>query len=241
MTEFELVLPCYNEAKSLVAMVEKAITAATAAGQSIGSFRLVLVDNGSTDNSRAVMEQLLAGPSAAWIKIVRVEVNQGYGYGLARGLAATEAPVVGWTHADEQCHPADAFRALAGVRESSIPTLVKGTRRKRNARDRFVSFVFACFARVILGIRYDEINAQPKIFPRELLNEITEPPKTFAFDLYVLFRALRAGYAVREITVDFPPRIHGVSKWAATFFGRYRTIGGMIAYMFRLRKREGVV
>ena len=68
---------------------------------------------------------------------------------------------------------------------------------------------------------------------------VKNPPKTFAFDLYVLYHATRQKFRIDAISVLFPPRIHGTSKWAATFFGRYKTILGMIAYMRVLSKTEG--
>ena len=49
-----------------------------------------------------------------------VEVNQGYGYGLWQGLQASTAEYVGWSHADLQCDPNDAFRALQMIKVVQI-------------------------------------------------------------------------------------------------------------------------
>jgi len=239
MLEFELVLPCYNESKSLGALIERAVGAARAAGHTPDQFRLVLVENGSKDDSRLALEKLSQGEWRDWFRVVPVTVNQGYGFGLWSGLKTTTAKYVGWSHADQQCDPKDAFKALQLVKADGAPkVLVKGTRSGRNWKDRVVSFVFMVIARLLLRFRFTEINAQPKVFPRELLKEITDPPFTFAFDLYVLFRAMKAGYVVREIPVLFPPRVHGVSNWAATFWGRHKTILGMIRYMWELRRTQ---
>jgi glycosyltransferase involved in cell wall biosynthesis len=239
--EFELVLPCYNEAQSLTGLVQRAVTAAKEAGHTPGSFGLVLVQNGSTDESPRVLAALLQTDLGVWVKVVTVTPNEGYGNGLWQGLKATTAPYVGWSHADLQCDPKDALTALTLLKSGHLDTklLVKGHRRGRSLQDRFVSAVFAQLARVLLGVAINEINAQPKVFPRGLLQEILDPPKNFPFDLYVLYRALKAGYQVRTVPVLFPPRVHGLSKWAATFAGRYKTILGFIAYMRRLALREG--
>jgi hypothetical protein len=68
---------------------------------------------------------------------------------------------------------------------------------------------------------------------------VTTPPKTFAFDLYVLYHAQKAGLAIETIPVVFPPRVHGLSNWSSHFLSRYKTILGMIKYMWDLRKAEG--
>lgn len=240
MADFELVLPAYNEAASLPRLIERAVAAAEAEGVSPEEFRLVVVNNGSLDDSKRVLEQLAKDSRLGkWLRIIQVERNQGYGFGIASGLRATEAPFVGWSHADLQCDPRDAIRAYRQVKTAGGLLLVKGVRSGRNLRDILVSRVFELCAWMILGIRLHEINAQPKVFPRSLLSLLKNPPKTFAFDLYALHQAIRAGYRIQTMPVLFPPRVHGLSRWAATLAGRYKTILGMIRYMFELRQERG--
>lgn len=237
MKRFELVLPAYNEAPGLRPLIERAAQAAEAAGFTPETFSLLLVNNGSRDDSEAVLAELSRSALGAWFRVVKVAVNQGYGHGIFTGLQATSAPIVGWSHADSQCDPKDAFKAYEIVAAGGN-RLVKGVRSGRNGRDIFVSRVFELFALVILGRRFFEINAQPKVFPAALKAALVDPPKTFAFDLYVLHCALERGYSIETIPVVFPPRIHGASKWASTFLGRYKTILGIIAYMFYLRRNK---
>lgn len=242
MLEFQLVLPCYNEAKSLAFLLERAVKAAQEGGYNSRQFQLVIVENGSLDDSRQVLKQLEEGPLASWFTKVVVPKNLGYGYGVFQGLKSTTAPVIGWSHADQQCDPRDAFVALNAYKKSEDSrTLVKGSRSGRNWKDRWVTHVFEFFARLIIGVKTRELNAQPKVFNRELLQCLEEPPNNFAFDLYVLYRALKNEYKVLTVPVLFPPRVHGMSNWAYSFLGRYRTIVGMIQYMLRLSRTQGRV
>ncbi len=200
----------------------------------------MVVDNGSTDDTAKVLAGLATSALGAWFRVVAVMPNEGYGNGLWSGLRTTTARIVGWSHADMQCDPKDAIAAFGLVNNAKDrPLLVKGARSGRNAKDVFVSRVFETNARMLLNLDTPEINAQPKVFPRELLATLSAPPKTFAFDLYVLYHARKDGYAITTIPVVFPPRIHGTSKWAATFFGRYKTILGMLSYMWHLLNTEG--
>ena len=125
------------------------------------------------------------------------------------------------------------------IQQSPAAEYESNPRNIRNWKDQFVSRVFELFAFVILGIRVFEMNAQPKIMQRDLLHKFTNPPKTFAFDLYALYQAHKNNYKIESFPVQFPPRLHGTSKWAATFFSRYKTILGMIKYMFKLSSAEG--
>jgi len=237
--EFELILPCYNESKSVEALIQRTLLAAKTYNYTPEQFQLVLVENGSKDNSKEVLQTLKHGPLGVWFRIVEVVENKGYGFGLWSGLKSTQAKYVGWSHADQQCDPMDAFKALSILKVGPGPALVKGVRGKRNWKDQIVSRVFEGIASVLLGKSFHEINAQPKVFPSALLSLIKNPPYDFAFDLYVLYQAHKAQYEIRAIPVDFPPRIHGMSNWSAHFWSRHRHIRNMIIYIWNLSRKEG--
>jgi glycosyltransferase involved in cell wall biosynthesis len=242
--DFELVIPAYNESKNLPLVVQRCAEAALGQGFSPQTFQLIIVENGSTDDSHDTLARLAKGPLGAWFRVVKVFPNQGYGYGLMRGLTATSAPMIGWSHGDMQTDPLDAFIALKKLRERaskdpSTKLLVKGARQGRNWKDVTVSHVFALCATLILGLKIKEINAQPKVFHRALLTELTDPPVTFGFDLYALYKARKRGYVFDQISVQFPNRPYGFSKWSATLSSRRRTIVGLIRYMWHLRLVEG--
>jgi glycosyltransferase involved in cell wall biosynthesis len=239
---FELVLPCYNESKSIKTIITKAAEAAVSAGFTPEMFQLVLVENGSKDNSGVIMDELKQTELGRWFRKVQIEVNQGYGFGLMSGLKSTTASFVAWSHADQQCDSYDAFRGLEIIKSDQCKKLlVKGVRTQRNWKDKIVSRTFEFMAWCILGMKVYEMNAQPKVFSRTLLEQIKAPPNGFAFDLYVLYCAAKSGYEFKTISVAFPPRVHGVSNWAAGFFSRYKTIFGMIRYMWDLARLEGRV
>lgn len=236
---FELVLPAYNEANGLEALISRARDAALKGGLTKQTFRLIVVNNGSTDATAQMLQQLAEGPLGAWFTTVTVSINQGYGYGVLSGLQATQAPTIGWSHADLQCDPADAIQAYGLVAKSDRRLIVKGIRVGRDWKDKTVSRVFEACSTGLLGMRAYEINAQPKVFDRSLLNLLRDPPKNFAFDLYVMYQALKAGWKVTTIDVNFPPRVHGQSHWATSFLSRYKTIGKMVHYMWQLNRSEG--
>jgi glycosyltransferase involved in cell wall biosynthesis len=237
--EFELVVPAWNEARSLPALVDAAAAAAGRAGFAPGAFALVVVDNGSTDDTPAVLASLASSPRGAFLRTVRVETNRGYGHGVMAGLRATTAEVVGWTHADLQCDPYDAFRALEALRRAGERrAIAKGSRTGRPLRDVAVSRAFEAAVRAVLHLRVAELNAQPKVFHRSLLDALASPPDDFAFDAYVLWRAVATGLEVVTIDVRFPPRVHGVSRWAATLPGRWRTMVRTVRTLRRIAATE---
>ena len=232
-----LVLPCYNEADNLPLLLEAYAAAHAATGL---PHDLVLVNNGSTDNSAAVLARELARPELAFARVVTVPVNQGFGHGTFAGLQAAAqggASIIGFSHADMQYTPQDCFDAYHRLLAEPDLTrvLVKGKRAPRGLSASLVTNTMAALASLVLLMPLTDINAQPKVFHRSHVARLIRPPAGFQFDLYVLYTARRAGLRVLTVPVTFGRRAHGQSKWAFSFLSRYRTIWATIVYIFQLR------
>jgi glycosyltransferase involved in cell wall biosynthesis len=231
---FSIVLPCYNEADNLPLLLE----AYAAAWPELGvPGELILVDNGSTDDTAAVLAKALQRPELHFARAVRVERNRGFGHGTMTGLQATRGQIVGFSHADMQYKPQDCFDAYRKLtaQPDAARALVKGKRAPRGVGPALVTNTMAALASAVLLVRLTDINAQPKVFHRSLLAHLTRPPDGFQFDLYVLYTARRRGLKVLTVPVVFGRRAHGQSKWAYSVLSRYRTIWATVAYIFKLR------
>jgi glycosyltransferase involved in cell wall biosynthesis len=232
---FSLVIPCYNESAGLPELVRRCAYVATEGGGEV-----ILVDNGSADDSAAVLEGLLgpagAEPGRDGVRWVRVPVNQGYGFGITSGLAATRADVVGWTHADLQTDPADVLRALPLLEGTSGPVLVKGRRFGRPLADRVFTAGMSAFETALLRRPLRDINAQPTLFHRELLDRWGTPPTDFSLDLFALYTAGRLGFEIRRFPVVFAPRKFGTSSWNTDFAAKRKFIRRTLDYSLQLRK-----
>ena len=119
--KFSLIIPCYNEADSLPLLLDrcKEVT-------SLPDVEVILVDNGSTDNIPQVLLDLV--PNYPGCRSVRVEKNQGYGFGILTGLRASKGDILGWTHADMQTDPRDVLRGLKLFEQNGNDIFVKGRR-----------------------------------------------------------------------------------------------------------------
>ena len=229
--QFSLIIPCYNEARNLPLLVERC-------GEFLArapTAEVVLVDNGSTDDTAQVMARLLKGRSA--IRLVRIEVNRGYGLGIVSGLRAAKGEVLGWTHADLQTDPADALRALDLFEQAADPRrlYVKGRRLGRPWFDVLFTHAMSAFETALTGVVLQDINAQPNIFHRSFFETWRAPPNDFSLDLYAYWQAKRAKLAVKRIPCQFPERIHGTSHWNTGLAGKWRFIRRTMDFSLRLR------
>jgi glycosyltransferase involved in cell wall biosynthesis len=231
--DLSFVVPCYNEAANLPKLFEKLIHGLPADL----TVEVILVDNGSTDDTARVLRELL--PRCASARSVRVPVNKGYGYGILAGLRETRADVIGWTHADLQTDPADVvdgFRQLR-ARPDWQRLVLKGRRVGRPLFDRLFTHGMSAVASAALGIRVSDVNAQPKLFPRALLGAMGEAPHDFSLDLYLLWLAHTTGHLVIEHPVEFGKRVHGEAKGGASLRGKWRLTRRTLQFILKLRRR----
>lgn len=224
-----VILPCFNEAKGLLSIVQR-----YADSRGEVDIELILVDNGSKDETPSVMRQL--AQEFSFVRPFRVVNNKGYGDGILQGLRQASGEWLAWSHADLQTDPADVLRAFCTLQAARDPrrTLVKGCRSGRAMSERIITWGMQMVALVLLRRRFHEINAQPKIFHRDLLAEMVAPPVDFNFDVYVLYQARRAGWRLATIPVQFPPRQYGHSNWSKTWGSKSRTIWRSLWFMVKL-------
>lgn len=179
---FSLVIPCYNEAANLPLLLERCKALGATPGVEV-----ILVDNGSTDSTPGVLEALL--PAYQGCRSIRVEQNQGYGFGILSGLRAAQGQMLGWTHADMQTDPQDALRGLDLVSRHGEEVFIKGRRYGRPLADTLFTTGMSIFETLLLRKPLWDINAQPTMFSRRFFETWEAPPHDFSLDLYAYYQA----------------------------------------------------
>lgn len=229
--KLSLIIPCYNEAANLPLLLDRCASLRDA------DIEVILVDNGSTDNSPQVLQDLL--PSYPHCRSVRVPVNQGYGFGILSGLEAATGDLLAWTHADMQTDPKDVLRGLEIFKQhvDSNNIYVKGQRIKRPFADVVFTVGMSIFETLLLRTRLWDINAQPNMFSRKFFESWVNPPHDFSLDLYVYFTARNQGLPVYRFPVEFGERAHGVSHWNVNWAAKMKFIRRTIDFSFELKRR----
>jgi glycosyltransferase involved in cell wall biosynthesis len=237
MKELSIIIPCYNESENLSLLVdeiEKTINDNT---------ELILVDNGSTDNTPELLPELVKKMNNPSIRYVRIEINQGYGNGILEGLKAATGKFISWTHADLQTDINDIYRGFATIKHNTEEKRIflKGKRKKRPLMDQLLTFGMTVFSTLTLNMGLSDINAQPKLFHHSFLDQLIDPPKDFSLDLYVYFVAKKNKYEIVEIPVEFKKRLFGEAKGGggSSLKTRIKLIKRTLKYILELKKRIG--
>ena len=230
--KLSIVVPCYNENKNIPLILKRFSECIQDR-----NIELILVNNGSTDGSEAIINELL--PQYPFAKTVLVPVNKGYGYGIVSGLKAADGDFIGWTHADMQTDPMDVVKAYDQILTGNFENVyLKGSRKKRPLMDRFFTVGMSAFETIYLGVPLWDINAQPNLFPKSFFESLSYFPDDFSLDLYMYYMAIKSNLKIIRFPVLFTDRIHGESKWNdQTFKSKWKFIKRTMTFSVELKKR----
>ncbi len=177
--------------------------------QLAANYEIVLVDDGSTDDTVAAARAEL-GPEAERLRVVTHAKKSGYGITVADGLRAAIGDWVAFIDGDGQFDPRDLL-LLADLADGA--DLVAGWRIHRADpwHRSVVSGTFNVLVRFLYGIRYRDVDCGFKLIRRELLR-VAEPilARSALLNTELYFKAKRSGLVVRQVGIQHHPRVAGI-------------------------------
>ncbi len=221
--DLSVVVPVFNEVENLGPLYQALVTALEPLGR---TWELVLVDDGSTDDSGALARRL--SDADARVLVVSFRRNFGQTAALAAGLAHASGDVIVTLDADLQNDPADIPLLLAKLDEGW--DLVNGWR--RNRRDpywsrRLPSQVANRLISVITSLDLHDSGCTLKALRREIAQELRLYGEMHRF---IPAMAVQLGARVVEVPVGHRPRAAGKSKYG---IGRlFRVVLDLITVKF---------
>lgn len=224
--KFSLVILAYNEGAS-IEFVVKSVTPVIRKMES--SFELVVVDNGSTDNTAEVLENLKR--EVPELKVVKVFPNQGYGNGVLVGWRNSSGEVLGFMHADGQAD-LESIPTLYRKLVSESLDFCKAVRieRKESFFRIIQSVVYNNLFRLFFGGRYRDINGTPKIFRRGFYERLHLSSRDWFLDPEIMIKAMRVGTKIGEVEISWDSRKGGPSH--VSLFTALEFIKNMMKYKF---------
>jgi len=213
-----LVLPTYNEAANIAAIVEAARSSLPA------DARILVVDDNSPDGTGKIADELAAADPA--IEVLHRAGKEGLGPAYIAGFRHSLAAGAGFVmemDSDFSHDPRDLPRLLAAAQDGA--DLVIGSRYVAGGGvtdwsllRRAISRGGSMYASLVLGVRQRDLTGGFKCFRRQVLETIdldSVVAKGYVFQVEMTYRALRAGFTVREVPIVFRDRQVGESKMSA--------------------------
>jgi len=214
-----LVLPTFNEAGNIEAVVAAAVEQLEACAQE--GFRILIVDDSSPDGTGELADGLAASHDS--IEVLHRDAREGLGPAYLAGFHhALDAGAgrVFQMDADFSHDPADLGRLLAAIDAGADVAIGSryvpgGGVEHWGMLRRVVSRGGCAYARRVLGLHVRDLTGGFKCFRREVLEAInldTVRSHGYCFQIELTQRALQRGFTVREVPIIFRDRRHGRSK-----------------------------
>ncbi len=214
-----LILPTYNEAENVQAIV--AAAAEVLAGAAPDGFRILVVDDGSPDGTGQLADQIAA--EHEWMQVLHRTEKNGIGPAYLAGFRHALEQGAGYVmemDSDFSHDPADLVRLLEAVKDGA--DLALGSRyvpgggvTEWGLLRRFISQGGSTYARFVLGLHVHDLTGGFKCFRREVLEAIHFDgvrSQGYAFQVELTYRAVQAGFRVVEVPIVFRDRQQGTSK-----------------------------
>ncbi len=202
-----IIIPCYNEAENLPEVLPGIIAFCRE-----HRWSLIVVDDGSTDGSRALLEQMAA--QAPSLKVVRNKVNRGYGGAIKHGIESAETYWVATVDADGQHKMEDLIR-LKEVAETQDADMVIGSRQGQRDATRYRQcgkWLIRTFARSFLKIPIHDLNSGMKLYRRDLaMRYLPTTPDNMSYSDIIALLFFCNRNLVLEEPITIQPRRGGVS------------------------------
>ena len=203
-----LVVPFYNEEKSIREVVRGLFD--TFERSSI-DYELILVNNGSTDKTPQILEDL-AREKPDTIKVVHVSINQGYGWGIINGLKRVSGEYIGFMDGDGQIKSSDVLKVYSKLVDENLDLcLTKRVAREDGLARKFISYCYNFIFRFLFSLNAKDINATPKIMRREIYEKLDLVSKGWFLDAEVVIKCTRMNCKIGEASVTFHKRKAGKS------------------------------
>jgi glycosyltransferase involved in cell wall biosynthesis len=210
--------PAHNEAENIGALVEEALAELAHLAD---RFEIICVDDGSTDDTGGIADQLAAAHPDV-VRVVHHPENRGYGAAVRTGLAAARYPLICFTDGDRQFHVSDLALLLArlsgprGATDMTAPGVVAGYRIERAdpaIRLAYARVYRACL-RAFFGLRVRDPDCACKLFRREALEGVSVDSDGAFLSAELLIKIQARGGVVVEEGVPHYPRTAGEASGA---------------------------
>jgi glycosyltransferase involved in cell wall biosynthesis len=223
--ELSVVMPCLNEARTLAICIRKA----QASFERLGiAGEVVVADNGSTDGSREIAEELGA-------RVVPVE-RRGYGAALTGGIAAAHGRWVIMGDADDSYDFAELEPFVQRLREGY--DLVAGNRFKGGIREgampwlhrRLGNPLLSFVGRRLYGTPCGDIYCGLRGFDREKIAALDIRSSGMEFAIEMIVKASMMGLKVTEVPTTLSPDAEGREPHLNTWRDGWRSIRLLLLY-----------
>lgn len=203
------VFPAYNDGGTIPSMI---LTALLAARQVTDDYEIIVINDGSSDHTAAVLNEM-AAIYPKELRVIHHSQNKGYGATLRTGFSAATKEWVFYTDGDAQYNPLELVDLVNSL-EKGID-VVNGYKISRS--DPFIRKMigqfYHHFVRIAFGFKLKDVDCDFRLIRQKIFKEIKLESETGSICLEMVKKFQDAGYIFAEVPVNHYYRQYGKSQF----------------------------
>jgi len=204
MPLLSVVVPAYNEAKTIKQILEKINSVPI-------DKEIIVVDDGSSDGTEKVLRDIKYNN----LKIIHHSSNRGKGAAFLTGLSHAQGEFVIIQDADLEYDPNDYLKLMAAIKENSAD-IILGARFKEGYHGllihRLGNRLLTVLLNLLFNLKLNDCFTCYKLFRRETINKLNLNEESFTIETEILAKAARRGLRILEVAVSYYPRSYSEGK-----------------------------
>ncbi len=204
-----VIIPCYNEVNTIEKVLQSVLEETSSESE------IIIVDDGSTDGTRQLLEERIDGKLA---RVIYQQTNQGKGAALRAGFAAATKDIVIVQDADFEYDPSDYPLMLEPILNDQAD-VVYGSRFKGNRPQRVLYFwhrmgngLLTLMSNVFTNLNLTDMETGYKAFRREVIQSIRIEENSFGFEPEITAKIARGNYRIYEVGIAYFGRTYEEGK-----------------------------
>ncbi len=205
-----IVIPCYNEQKTIKIIVEKILKL-----QEIEK-EIIIIDDASTDNSKKIIDELTS--SFSEIKSFFLDKNNGKGSALKKGISEATGNIVLIQDADLEYDPKD-YPALIKPFKNTDADVVYGSRFLGGEYIRLHFFwhyiankILTFTTNVVTNLNMSDMETGYKVFKRSVIQSIDIKEKSFGVEPEITVKLAKKKFIFYEVPISYQGRSYEEGK-----------------------------
>ncbi len=200
--------PAYNDGGTIASLV---ILAGQVAARLTSDFEIIVVDDGSTDATSAILDDLAR--LYPHVRVIHHPRNRGYGAALRTGFAAATKDLIAYTDGDAQYDPAELPVLWASLTPDA--DMVNGYKISRSDpwHRIVIGRMYHHTVKFLFRLRVRDVDCDFRLMRREIFDRVTLEKDTGVICLEMMRKIQDAGFRIVEVPVHHYHRLHGRSQF----------------------------